>query len=92
MASLIITDIRKSGCDGDFDLITAIILSAESSDLSCVFPQANKSCNGLLILESAIAEKELTSIGVHKGDQFMRMWAKPYHGLQVGETISLGND
>jgi hypothetical protein len=89
MTNLIITDIRKSGFNNDFDLITAIILGEENCGDHPPFSISKKSCNSLLFLESATAEKELPTIGVRKGDQFIHMWAKPGHGLKVGKEIRL---
>jgi hypothetical protein len=43
------------------------------------------------VLESATAKEELPSIGVHRGDQFIRMRARPDHGLTVGEEIQFVN-
>ena len=91
MTDLIITDIRKSGFGNDFDLITAIILDEESYRNHRPFSAPKKSRNGLLVLESTTADKELPTIGVRKGDQFIHMWAKPGHGLKVGEEIRLDN-
>lgn len=89
MTDLIITDIRKSGFNNDFDLITAIILGEENYGNHQPFSVSKKSRDGLLVLESATADKELPAIGVRKGDQFIHMWAKPSHGLKVGEEIRL---
>lgn len=84
MTSLMITDIRKSCCDRGFDLVTAILLSRDGYDASRL-----KSLDGrsLLVLESATAEEEMAAIGVRCGDQYIRMRAKPDHGLMVGEEI-----
>lgn len=90
MTSLMITDIRKSSCDSNFDLVTAIFLSTNGYDASKLVSFAKKSCKGLLVLESAIAEEEVPSIGVRRGDQFIRMRARPDHGLKVGEKIQFG--
>jgi len=90
MTSLMITDIRKSSCDSNFDLVTAIFLSTDGYDASRLASFAKKSCNGLLVLESAIAEEEAPSIGVRRGDQFIRMRARRGHGLRVGEKIQFG--
>jgi hypothetical protein len=86
MASLMITDIRKSCCDRGFDLITAIFLCKEDYDVSGLKTLAKKS---LLVLESATAEEEIPAIGVCCGDQYIRMRAKPDQGLIVGEKIRL---
>jgi hypothetical protein len=45
--------------------------------------------NILLALESATAQKDIPAIGVHCGDQYIRMRANPGHGLAVGERIRL---
>jgi hypothetical protein len=89
MTDLTITDIRKSGFSNDFDLITAIILGEENCGDHRPFSMSKKSQNGLLVLESTTADKELPTIGVRKGDQFIHMWAKPGHGLNIGEGIKL---
>jgi hypothetical protein len=88
VTDLIITDIRKSHSDNGFDLITAIILNHVDYDPRRL-SLAEKKCNGLLVLESGTAEMELPSIGVRKGDRFIRMWAKPNHGLVAGKEIRL---
>ncbi|MDM7935316.1 MAG: hypothetical protein QUS08_08025 [Methanothrix sp.] len=82
MPLLRITDIRGS-CDRGSDLITAIILDEE--------PKGSRPLDGrnLLMLESATAEGEMPAIGAHSGDQYIRMLAKPGHGLSVGEVIRL---
>jgi len=41
------------------------------------------------VLESATAERENPAIGVHLGDQYIRIRARPGHGLKVGELIQL---
>jgi hypothetical protein len=87
VTALIITDVRESGCNSDMDLITCVILSAENCDAHHISSTAKKNCKNLLVLESATANVELPAIGVHKGDQFIRMWANPDHGLKVGEEI-----
>ena len=89
MTSLKITDIRKSRCDSGFDLITAIVLSRNGNDAYGVMPSVQRGQNGLLVLESATAEEEIPSIGVHNGDQFIRMRAKPDHGLNIGDEIPI---
>jgi hypothetical protein len=92
MTSLIITDIRKSNSERGFDLITAILLSSEGNDTSGLMSLAKKSCNGLLILENSTAERDLPSIGVRRGDQFLRIWAPSGHGLCAGEEIRFCGD
>ena len=86
MAVLIITDIRKSYCDNECDLITAVILRDEDQDSRCLNP-AKKSCSSLLVLQSGTAERMSPSIGVQKGDQVISMLAEHNHGLIVGEAI-----
>ena len=87
MTGLVITDIRRSGTFSSFDLLTAVILDANGHDNQHILSLAKKNCKGLLILESAIADKEFPNIGVRRGDQFLRMWANLDHGLQVGEEL-----
>ncbi len=87
MTSLMITDIRKSGCNSGLYIVTAIFICAEGHDASRLMSFAKMRRNGLLVLESAIAEEELLAIGVRRGDRFIRMWAKPDHGLRIGEEI-----
>jgi hypothetical protein len=84
-----ITDIRKSNSLSDFDLLTAIVLSSDSHGKGHIHTPAKEISNGLLILESASAEKDQPEIGVRCGDQFLRMWIKPDHGFNVGDEISL---
>ena len=91
MTDLIITDIRKSGFNNDFDLITAIILGKKNCKYHRSFSMSKDGRDGLLVLESITADKELPAIGVRKGDLFIHMWAKPGHGLKVGEEIRLGD-
>jgi hypothetical protein len=86
MVVLIIIDIRKSHCDNECDLITAVILRAEDQDPRYLNP-AKKSCSSLLALQSGTAEREFSLIGVRKGDHFFRMLAEHNHGLDVGEAI-----
>lgn len=86
MTQLIITDIRKSCYDRGYDLITAVFLkSGGQHPGNHIFP-AEK---GLLVLESATAERENPVIGVNPGDQYMRIRARLGHGLKVGEEIQL---
>jgi len=86
MTSLMITDIRKSRCDQDFDLITGVITSNNGSNAERSLAMGNRS---LLVLESATANRDLPSIGVACGDQYIRMRANPGHGLSVGKEIKL---
>lgn len=89
MTSLMITDIRKSCCDKGFDLVTAIFLSRDGYDGRGLKYLDEES---LLVLESATAQEEITAIGVRSGDQYIRIRAKPDHGLMVGEEIQFGKD
>jgi len=89
MTSLMITDIRKSCCDRGFDLVTAIFLSRVGYNASGLRSLDEKS---LLVLESATAQEEIPAIGVRCGDQYIRIRAKPDHGLMVGEEIQFGKD
>ncbi len=84
MTSLMITDIRKSGCDGVFDLITAIFLSSDGHDVNALRTFDERI---LLALESSIAQEEMPAIGVRCGDQYIRLRAKPDHGLNIGEKL-----
>jgi len=68
------------------DLVTAVFLSREDYDASGLRSLDERS---LLVLESATAEEEIPTIGVRRGDQYIRMRAKPDHGLIVGEEIQL---
>ena len=86
MTSLMITDIRKSCCDRGFDLVTAIFFSRDSDDTIGLRSLDEIS---LLVLESATAQEEIPAIGVRCGDQYIRLRAKPDHGLMVGEEIRL---
>lgn len=90
MTDLIITDIRKSNADNEFDLITAIILCRVDYDPRLSL--AEKKCDGLFVLESGIAVREMSSIGVRKGDRFIRLWAKSNHGLVAGKEIRLSHE
>jgi hypothetical protein len=85
MTQLIITDIRKSSCDIRFDLITAIL----SQDGHEAKERRYLDERTVLVLESATAQEETPAIGVHSGDQYIRLRAKPGHGLMVGEKISI---
>jgi hypothetical protein len=86
MSSLKVTDIRENGCDRVFDVITAIFLNRY--DHVCGV-QRSLDGSGLLMLESSTAQKEIPQIGVHSGDQYIRMRAKSDHELSVGEEIWL---
>jgi hypothetical protein len=74
------------------DLLTGIILNGNGRDGQSLLSVAKRSCHGLVILESATAERELPAIGVHKGDQYLRMWIRAGHDLNAGEEVSLGDD
>ncbi len=89
MTQLIITDIRKSCCDTRFDLITAIFLSRDGSGTRGRMYLDERS---ILVLESATAQGEIPAIGVRCGDQYIRLRAKPDHGLMVGDEIQFGKD
>lgn len=89
---LVITDTRKITSERDFDIVTAILTSQEVHDASRLISLDKKSYNDPLILESAMADKELPSIGVQKGDQFLRIWAPSGHGLFTGEKLRLSRD
>jgi hypothetical protein len=86
MPDLVITDIRKSHFDSEFDLITAVILNAKDHDHRLLSP-VKKSCSRFLVFEGITSEEELTVIGVRKGDQFIRVLAELNHGLNVGDGI-----
>lgn len=89
MALLKITDIRKSRYDSDFDLVTAILLNQNHCDASGCSSLGKRSYDHLLVLESATAEQEMPAIGVHRGDQYIRIRAEIRHGLTVGDEILL---
>lgn len=91
MTELIITDIRRSAYNGDFDLITAMFLSTENPENSRLLSMAKERCNCILVLESATAERDFPPIGLRKGDQFVRLWARSGHGLKVGEEMRLND-
>ena len=84
MSSLMITDIRKSVCDRGSDIVTAIFLNGDANNADKIRFLDGRS---LLVLESATAHKEIQTIGVHSGDQYIRIRANPGHGLMVGEKI-----
>jgi hypothetical protein len=67
--------------------LTAIFTSKDSCDDEFMLSAAKINCKGVLILESSTAEKDLPDIGVKSGDQFLRIWAKPDHGLAVGGEL-----
>ena len=86
MTLLMITDIRKSIYDSGSDIVTAVFMNGEVRGGDKIrFPDENI----LLALESATAQKDIPAIGVHCGDQYIRMRANPGHGLAVGERIIL---
>ena len=86
MTLLMITDIRKSINDCGSDIVTAVFMNGEVRGGDKIrFPDENI----LLALESATAQKDIPAIGVHCGDQYIRMRANPGHGLAVGERIRL---
>ncbi len=92
LTAFIITDIRKSSCDESMDLLTGIILNGNGQDEHCLLSAVKKSCLGLVILESATAERAIPALRIQKGDQYLRMWVRPGHGLNAGEEIMLGED
>ncbi|MDD2755650.1 MAG: hypothetical protein PHS80_09000 [Methanothrix sp.] len=89
MTQLMITDIRKSSCDTRFDLITAIFLSLDGHETRGRRYLDERS---VLVLESATAQEEIPAIGVRTGDQYIRLRAKPDHGLMVGDEIQFGKN
>jgi hypothetical protein len=86
MKQLMITDIRKSCCDRGFDLVTAVFLSEDPKEPRVPLLLDEKS---ILVLESATAPEEIAAIGVHSGDQYIRIRTKPDHGLTVGDQVQL---
>jgi hypothetical protein len=89
VTTLIVTDIRKSGCDDRFDLITAVVSDAESFGESRLLEAAKKRWSNMLVFESATATEESPARSVHKGDLLIRLWTRSNHGLAVGEEITL---
>jgi hypothetical protein len=89
MTQLMITDIRKSCCDTRFDLITAIFLPRDGPEAR---GRMYLDVRSVLVLESATAQEEIPAIGVRFGDQYIRLRAKPDHGLMVGDEIQFGED
>jgi len=87
MTALIITDIKCSKWDVDQDIITAVVVNAESEDLSCMLAQAKELCQARIILESATVAEDLTQLGVKKGDLYIRMQSSSDHGLKVGDEL-----
>ena len=86
MTLLMITDIRKSIYDSGSDIVTAVFMNGEDRGGDKI---RSPNENTLLALESATAQKDIPAIGVHCGDQYIRLRANPGHGLAVGERISL---
>ncbi len=86
MTSLVITDIRKSCCDRGFDLVTAVFIRRKCD---CADRLKSVDRRGILVLESATARQDYPDIGVHRGDQYMRLRAKSDLGLKRGEAIHL---
>jgi hypothetical protein len=89
MAALIITDIKCSKWDVDQNIITAIVVNADSEDLSCMLAQAKELCRARIILESATVAEDLTQLGVKKGDLYIRMQSSSDHGLKVGDELAI---
>lgn len=87
MTVLIIRDIKESDYSHRTDLITAIILSDKIHNIDRVPLVAKRVFDDLLVLESATATEELPAIAVHRGEQFLRIWAKSNHGFNVGDKI-----
>lgn len=88
MIRLMITDIRKSCCDRGFDLVTAVFLDKDPHDSRVPLLLDEKN---ILVLESATAQEEIPAIGVHSGDQYIRIRAKPDHGLTVGDQVQISH-
>lgn len=86
MIRLMITDIRKSCCDRGFDLVTAVFLGKDPHDSRVPLLLDEKS---ILVLESATAQEEIPAIGVHSGDQYIRIRTKQDHMLTVGDQVQL---
>ena len=86
MTLLMITDIRKSIYDSGSDIVTAVFMNGEVRGGDKI---RSPNENTLLALESATAQKDIPAIGVHCGDQYIRMRANPDHGLAVGERLRL---
>jgi hypothetical protein len=57
MTALIVTNVRKSGCNSDMDLITCILISKDSLDVLHASTVAKKNSKDLLALESATADE-----------------------------------
>jgi hypothetical protein len=89
MVCLIITDIRKSGYDCRLCLITAIFQNTKCHDYADPQSVTKNNCNSLLALESATAEEANPSIGVRKGDHFLRIWSNSVCMFKVGDEIQL---
>jgi len=86
MTLLMITDIRKSSYDSGSEILTAVFLDGGVYDGGRIKSLDEKA---ILALESATANEDLPAIGVHRGDQYIRLRANPGHGLMVGEWILL---
>jgi hypothetical protein len=84
MTSLMITDVKQSGCDRVFDVITAVFLSRDNYDANTL---RSPNRGSLMVLESATAQKEIPAIGVRRGDQYIRLRAKLGHGLSAGDVV-----
>lgn len=89
MTTLIITDIKCSKWDIGQDIITAVVVNAESEDLSCMLAQAKELCQARIVLESATVAEDLPQFGVKKGDQYVRMQSSFDHGLKVGDELTI---
>lgn len=89
MTLLMITDIRKSSYDNGSDIVTAVFLNGGVHDSDRMDRISSLDEWLLLALESATAQKDIPTIGVHCKDQYIRLRANPGHGLVVGERIRL---
>lgn len=67
-----------------------MIAKRESEDFAALLAQAKECCRATEILESKIAEEEILDVGIKKGDLFLRMRASSWHGLSVGDELTLG--
>lgn len=88
MTTLIITDIKGSKWDINRDIITAVIVNAESDDFYCLLVQVKNLFQGQII-ESATAAEDLPEIGVKNGDFYIRMQSSINHGLKAGDKLAL---
>ena len=89
MTALIITDIKCSKWDVGQDIITAVVVNAESEDLSHLLTEAKELCRARIILESATVAEDLPQLGVKRGDLYLRMQSSFDHGLRVGDELAI---